>query len=161
MPDEFTRALAALSPPDGAAAAAASEHLDRLTKPPGSLGRLENLAVQLAAIAGVSPPPVPAPAAVAVFAGDHGVVAEGVTPWPQEVTAQMVANFCNGGAAINVLARQVGATVVVVDVGVATPVPDAPGLVRARVADGTANLTAGPAMTVEQVDAALDAGART
>jgi nicotinate-nucleotide--dimethylbenzimidazole phosphoribosyltransferase len=161
VPDEFTRAIAALTPPDGAAAAAASEQLDRLTKPPGSLGRLENLAVQLAAIAGVSPPPVPAPAAVAVFAGDHGVVAEGVTPWPQEVTAQMVANFCNGGAAINVLARQVGATVVVVDVGVATPVPDAPGLVRARIAPGTANLATGPAMTVDQVDAALDAGART
>jgi nicotinate-nucleotide--dimethylbenzimidazole phosphoribosyltransferase len=161
VPEEFTRAVDSLTPPDDAAAAAASEHLDRLTKPPGSLGRLENLAVQLAAIAAACPPPVPAPAAVAVFAGDHGVVAEGVTPWPQEVTAQMVANFCSGGAAINVLARQVGATVVVVDVGVATDVPDAPTLLRARVAPGTANLAAGPAMTVAQVDAALDVGART
>lgn len=166
MPDDpatgaFATALASLTPPDSAAAAAATEHLDRLTKPPGSLGRLENLAVQLAAIAGVSPPPVPTPAAVAVFAGDHGVVAEGVTPWPQEVTAQMVANFCNGGAAINVLARQVGATVAVVDVGVATDVPDAPGLVRARVARGTADLATGPAMTLEEVGAALDVGAAT
>jgi len=155
----FASAVAALTPPDAAAAAAATEHLDRLTKPPGSLGRLEALAVQLAAIAGTSPPPVPAPAAVAVFAADHGVVAEGVTPWPQEVTAQMVANFCAGGAAINVLARQVGATVVVVDVGVASEVPELPGLVRARVAPGTANLAAGPAMTAAEVDAALDVGA--
>ena len=74
-------------------------------------------------MAGTCPPPVPEPVTVAVFAGDHGVVAEGVTPWPQEVTAQMVANFCAGGAAINVLARHVGADVVVVDVGVATPIP--------------------------------------
>ena len=163
MESAFGRAAAAIAPLDEAAAAAALEHLDRLTKPPGSLGRLERLAVQLAAIAGVSPPPVPAPAAVAVFAADHGVWAEGVTPWPQEVTAQMVANFCAGGAAINVLARQVGATVVVVDVGVAGPVGDGaaggPRLIRARVAPGTANLADGPAMTPEQARQALDVGA--
>ena len=146
MPSPFETALAALGAPDDAAAAEARAHLDRLTKPPGSLGRLEDLAVQLAAIAGTSPPPVPTPVAVAVFAGDHGVIAEGVTPWPQEVTAQMVANFCAGGAAINVLARQAGATVVVVDVGVASDLPDVPGLIRAKVAPGTANLAAGPAM---------------
>jgi nicotinate-nucleotide--dimethylbenzimidazole phosphoribosyltransferase len=161
VPEQFLAAVAALTPPDAAAAAAAAEHLDRLTKPPGSLGRLEVIAVQLAAIAGASPPPVPAPAAVAVFAADHGVVAEDVTPWPQEVTAQMVANFCAGGAAINVLARQVGASVVVVDVGVATDVVAAPGLVRARVAPGTANLAVGPAMTPAEVAAALDVGAET
>jgi len=161
VPGEFSAALAAFTPPDDHAAAAAAEHLDRLTKPPGSLGRIEALAVQLAAIAGTSPPPVPAPAAVAVFAADHGVVAEGVTPWPQEVTAQMVANFCAGGAAINVLARQTGASVVVVDVGVAGDVPPAPGLVRARIAPGTANLATGPAMTVAQAAAALDVGAAT
>src|SRR6266511_4131801 len=84
---------------------------DRLTKPQGSLGRLEELGVQLCGIAGTCPPPVPQPATVAVFAGDHGVLAEGVTPWPQEVTAQMVENFLAGGAAINVLARQAGARV--------------------------------------------------
>ena len=163
MESAFDRSAAAITPPDEVAAAAALEHLDRLTKPPGSLGRLERVAVQLAAIAGVSPPPVPAPAAVAVFAADHGVWAEGVTPWPQEVTAQMVANFCAGGAAINVLARQVGATVVVVDVGVAGPVGDGaaggPRLIRARVAPGTANLAAGPAMTPGQAGQALDVGA--
>jgi len=162
----FRAALDALGAPDDTAGAAAAEHLDRLTKPPGSLGRLEALAVQLAAIAGVSPPPVPHPAHVAVFAGDHGVLVEGVSPWPREVTAQMVANFCAGGAAINVLARQVGARVVVVDVGVATEVPDvvpgtgpeAPRLVRARVAAGTANLADGPAMTPVEVARALDVG---
>jgi nicotinate-nucleotide--dimethylbenzimidazole phosphoribosyltransferase len=159
VPSPFETALAALGAPDDAAAAEARAHHDRLTKPPGSLGRLEDLAVQLAAIAGTSPPPVPTPVAVAVFAGDHGVIAEGVTPWPQEVTAQMVANFCAGGAAINVLARQAGATVVVVDVGVASDLPDVPGLIRAKVAPGTANLAAGPAMTASQLAEALDVGA--
>jgi len=164
MPSTFAAALLALGEPDRVATAATAGHLDRLTKPAGSLGRLEDLAVQLAGIAGVAPPPIPAPAAVAVFAGDHGVVASGVTPWPQEVTAQMVVNFCAGGAAINVIARQVGAQVVVVDVGVATEIPepagapDDPELIRARVAPGTANLADGPAMTPEQVAAALDVG---
>ena len=79
-----------------------------------------------------------------MFAADHGVVAEGVTAWPQEVTAQMVANFCAGGAAINVLARHAGAVVLVVDVGVATPIPsDAPGLVRRTVRPGTGNIAVG------------------
>ena len=135
----------------------------RLTKPRGALGQLEDLSVQLAGIAGICPPPVPAPAAVVVFAADHGVVAEGVTPWPQEVTAQMVANFVSGGAAINVLARAVGATVTVVDVGVATPLPPAcdgaPGLLRRRVGRGTANLVLVPAMDLADCRAALDLGA--
>src|SRR5439155_986624 len=116
----FAAAAALVGPLDKVAGVAAGEHHDRLTKPRGALGRVETLGVQLAAIAGEEPPPIPAPAAVAVFAGDHGVVARGVTPWPQEVTAQMVGNFVAGGAAINVLARQVGARVTVVDVGVAT-----------------------------------------
>lgn len=155
----FDSCRALLGSPSSDAAAAASAHLDSLTKPVGSLGRLESLAVQLAGIAGVSPPPVPTQPAVAVFAGDHGVLAEGVTPWPQEVTGQMVANFCAGGAAINVLARQVGARVVVVDVGVAGPVVSYAGLIEARVAPGTANLADGPAMTPAQVASALDVGA--
>src|SRR5437879_6514752 len=117
---EIDEAIARVVALDAAAIAAAREHHDRLTKPRGALGRLEDLGVQLAGITGVDPPPTPHPAAVAVFAGDHGVVAQGVTPWPQEVTAQMVANFVAGGAAINVLARQAGASVTVVDVGVAT-----------------------------------------
>src|SRR5437660_11741236 len=91
----------------------------RLTKPAGSLGVLEELSVRLAGLAGECPPPLPEPAAVAVFAGDHGVHAQGVTPWPQEVTTQMVQNFLAGGAVVNAFAAQVGAEVVVVDVGVA------------------------------------------
>ena len=92
--------IAAISPPDAAAERAARERLDRMTKPTGSLGVLEDVAAQLAGIAGVCPAPLPAPATVAVFAGDHGVHAQGVTPWPQEVTAQMVANFLAGGAVV-------------------------------------------------------------
>jgi len=166
MAGSFDAAVAALTAPSLEAAATTREHLDRLTKPPGSLGQLETIAVQLAAIAGSSPPPVPAPVAVAVFAGDHGVVAQGVTPWPQEVTAQMVANFCAGGAAINVLARHVGASVLVIDVGVATDVadpgvgsPGGPQLVRSRVANGTQDISTGAAMTSAEVVEALDVGA--
>jgi len=132
---------------------------DQLTKPRGSLGVLEDLGVQLCAIAGSCPPPVPEPVTIAVFAGDHGVVAEGVTPWPQEVTAQMVANFCGEGAAINVIARHVGAEVVVVDVGVATSIPGpASGLLRRNVALGTKNLAFEAAMTSDEVAAALAVG---
>ncbi|MBV8958371.1 MAG: nicotinate-nucleotide--dimethylbenzimidazole phosphoribosyltransferase [Actinobacteria bacterium] len=158
-----TRA-AALEPINESAEASARAHHDRLTKPRGSLGRLESLGIQLAAISGEDPPPIPTPAAVAVFAADHGVLAEGVTPWPQEVTAQMVANFVAGGAAINVLARQMGATVTVVDVGVATDldalgIPDVPHLLRRRVRSGTDNLAAGAAMSIEHATAARDVGA--
>src|SRR5690606_31016321 len=103
-------------------------------------------------------------AAVAVFAADHGVVASGVTPWPQEVTAQMVANFVAGGAAINVIARHAGASVVVVDAGVASDLDalglaDAPGLIRRPVRAGTADLAHGPAMTVAEARAGLALGA--
>jgi nicotinate-nucleotide--dimethylbenzimidazole phosphoribosyltransferase len=155
----FADAAGAVVPVSDTAAAAAAEHQLRLTKPPGALGRLESAGIQLAAIAGQSPPPVPEPGAVAVFAGDHGVLAEGVSPWPAEVTAQMVANFCAGGAAINVLARHAGARVVVVDVGVASVLPEAEGLVRAKVRAGTGNLAVEPAMTVDEARAALDVGA--
>ena len=155
----FALAVANLVAPDEAARAEAMAHHLRLTKPPGSLGRLESLGAQLCAISAEMPPPVPTPAAVAVFAGDHGVHAEGVTPWPQEVTAQMVANFLGGGAAINVFARQLGATVVVVDVGVAAPLDAAAGLLDRKVRLGTANLAAGPAMTVAEATRALDVGA--
>ena len=117
--------------------------------------------MRLAAIAGACPPPVPEPATVAVFAADHGVLAEGVSAWPREVTAQMVASFCAGGAAINVLAAAAGARVVVVDVGVAAPLDPAPGLVDHKVRPGTANLTVEPAMSLDEARAALDAGART
>ena len=155
----FADSLARVGRPGVAAAGATTAHLDRLTKPRGSLGRLEAVAVQLAGIADESPPPVPEPAVVAVFAGDHGVLAEGVSPWPAEVTAQMVANFCAGGAAINVLARHAGADVVVVDVGVGAVLEAADGLVRAKVRAGTGNLVEEPAMTAEETTAALDVGA--
>jgi nicotinate-nucleotide--dimethylbenzimidazole phosphoribosyltransferase len=132
----------------------------RLTKPAGSLGQLEELSVRLAGLAGVCPPPLPEPAALAVFAGDHGVHAQGVTPWPQEVTAQMVANFLAGGAVVNAFARQVGASVTVVDVGVAAPLEAADRLVNARVRAGTRDMTVEPALTRDEVTAALEAGAR-
>jgi nicotinate-nucleotide--dimethylbenzimidazole phosphoribosyltransferase len=105
------------------------------------------------------PPPLPRPAVVAVFAGDHGVHRQGVSPWPQEVTAQMVANFLGGGAAINVLARQAGAAVVVVDVGVAGELPDGPGLLARKVRAGTGDLAVGPAMSIGDARRALDVGA--
>ena len=155
----FAAALARVGPADAVAMAEAVALDRRLTKPAGALGRLEALGAQLCGIAGTCPPPLPTPAAVAVFAGDHGVVAEGVTPWPQEVTAQMVANFCAGGAAINVLARQTGARVLVVDVGVASPLEPRPGLAVRKVAAGTGDLATGPAMTIAQATAALDVGA--
>lgn len=155
----FTEAVAAVGPLDAAAQLAAAAHHDRLTKPRGALGDLEAVGIRLAAISGSVPPPVPHPAAIAVFAGDHGVHAQGVTPWPQEVTAQMVANFVGGGAAINVLARQMGASVTVVDVGVASALDDAPGLLRRKVRAGTGDLAVGPAMAADEVDRALDVGA--
>lgn len=144
---------------DAGAADAARKRLDNLTKPPGSLGRLEELAIQLCGIAGRCPPPLPRPAAVAVFAGDHGVLTEGVSPWPRDVTAQMVDNFLAGGAAINVFARMAGATVEVVDVGVATPLSSRPGLTLAKVRPGTGNLRVEDAMTGEEARAALEVGA--
>jgi nicotinate-nucleotide--dimethylbenzimidazole phosphoribosyltransferase len=147
-----------IPPFDSALAVAARSHLDRLTKPQGSLGRLEDLATQLCVITGEVPAPIPQHPAIAVFAGDHGVVADGVTHWPSEVTAQMVANFAGGGAAISVLARQMGATLTVVDVGVATPIPNTDGVSDCNVAKGTASLLHGPAMTPEQTAAALQVG---
>lgn len=150
--------LATIGPLDPGAMAAARDLQARLTKPAGSLGTLEELAVRLAGLAGACPPPVPAPAAVAVFAGDHGVHAQGVTPWPQEVTAQMVANFLAGGAVVNAFARQVGATVTVVDVGVAAALEPAPGLICAKVRPGTRDMTVEPALTRDEVMAAITAG---
>src|SRR3954462_15584 len=138
--------IAAVLPRDAAAGRAARERLDRMPKPPGSLGVLEDVAAQLAGIAGSCPAPLPVPATVAVFAGDHGVHAQGVTPWPQEVTAQMVANFLAGGAVVNAFAAELGAEVVVVDVGVAaplepTPYDRVPALFARKVRAGTADLS--------------------
>ena len=138
--------------------AAARERLTRMTVPPGALGQVAEVGVRLSGLAGDCPPPVPEPAVVAVFAGDHGVHARGVTPWPQEVTHQMVTNFLAGGAAVNAFAHQVGAEVVVVDVGVAATLDEAPGLLPRKVRRGTADMTAGPAMSREEARAAVVAG---
>jgi nicotinate-nucleotide--dimethylbenzimidazole phosphoribosyltransferase len=156
--DPVAEVIEAIAPPDAGAIAAARERQDRMTKPRGSLGVLEDVSVQLAGVTGQCPPPLPEPAAVAVFAGDHGVHAQGVSPWPQEVTAQMVANFLAGGAVVNAFARQVGAEVTVVDVGVATDTDPAPGLLPRKVARGTADFTQGAAMTPDQAMAALIVG---
>src|SRR3954453_11201902 len=152
--------IAAVRPRDAAAERAARERLDRMTKPPGSLGVLEDVAAQLAgpAGAGACPAPLPVPAVVAVFAGDHGVHAQGVTPWPQEVTAQMVANLATGGAVVNAFAAELGVEVVVVDVGVAAPLAPAEGLLDRRIRPGTADLSEGPAMTIDEARRAVEAG---
>lgn len=134
----------------------ARRYLDTLTKPPGSLGTLETLAIQLSAITGELKPSV-MPPAVIVFAADHGVAAEGVSAFPQSVTAQMVANFAQGGAAVNVFARQIGARIEVVDVGVASDITAA-GVVNAKVCRGTANMVVADAMQPEQAFDAINAG---
>lgn len=137
---------------------AAAERQGRLTKPKGALGRLEQLSIQLAGITGQPRPHLPQKVVV-VMAGDHGVTAEGVSAYPQSVTSQMVLNFLSGGAAINVLARQAGARVVVADLGVASPLPARPDLHDIKVAAGTANMAQGPAMSREQALQAINTGA--
>lgn len=131
-------------------------HVDQLTKPLGSLGRLEELAVELAAITGESSPVV-TPPGVIVFAADHGIAVEGVSAYPQEVTVQMVANMANGGAGINVFARQIGALQRIVDVGVATEV-DAPGVINRRIKAGTGNMLREPAMTHDEAECSIQIG---
>jgi nicotinate-nucleotide--dimethylbenzimidazole phosphoribosyltransferase len=150
--------LAAIRPADAAAMAAARELQARLTKPAGSLGALEELSVRLSGLAGSCPPPMPQPATVAVFAGDHGVHAQRVTPWPQEVTAQMVANFVAGGAVVNAFARQAGADVMVVDVGVAIPLHGGTNLLDANVRRGTRDMTVQSALTRDEARAAVEVG---
>lgn len=143
---------------DAQAAAAAQARQNSLTKPAGSLGRLEDISIQLAGISGKCPPPRPDRRAVIVFAGDHGVVAQGVSAFPQEVTPQMVLNFLRGGAAVNVLARQANARVRVVDAGVAGELPAHPDLYSGKIARGTKDFTREPAMTRAQAIAALELG---
>jgi nicotinate-nucleotide--dimethylbenzimidazole phosphoribosyltransferase len=167
--------VASIGPLDGEAMATTARRLDALTKPPGSLGRLERLAVSLAGIVGHTVTGIEQPA-IAVFAADHGVTARGVSPYPSEVTRQMLANFASGGAAINVLARSSSIDLVVVDVGIAVPEPDEGRAARQghavppagsrvsvvvdRVAAGTRDLSTGPAMTRRETLEALAAGRR-
>jgi nicotinate-nucleotide--dimethylbenzimidazole phosphoribosyltransferase len=148
---------APIAAPDSAVLAAARDRQMQLTKPPGSLGRLEELGVTLAAMQGTQQPRVDK-LWITVFAGDHGVVAEGVSAFPQVVTAEMVRNFARGGAAISVLAREWDARLEVVNVGTVQPLEDLPGVVEARVGPGTANFVHEPAMTGDQLHEALIAG---
>ncbi|MCL4370754.1 MAG: nicotinate-nucleotide--dimethylbenzimidazole phosphoribosyltransferase [Chloroflexi bacterium] len=154
---DLKQAMESVRPLDEGAMKAARERQDQLTKPTGSLGRLEVLAVQLAGITGEVRPRLPRKAVI-VMAGDHGVTAEGVSAYPAEVTPQMVLNFVHGGAAINVLSRRAGARVVVVDVGVASELPPSDGLLLRKVAPGTRNMAVGPAMTRKEAIQAIEAG---
>jgi nicotinate-nucleotide--dimethylbenzimidazole phosphoribosyltransferase len=148
---------AAITNVDGEAAASTQRLLDNKTKPRRSLGRLEDLACKVASIQHNPQPPLPTKAIV-VMAGDHGVAQEGVSAYPPEVTWQMLLNFARGGAAINVLARQAGARLIVVDMGVNGPAEAIATVLSRRIALGTNNFTRGPAMTVEQAVLALEHG---
>ena len=147
----------AIQPLNQEAMAQAQNRQNQLTKPAGSLGRLESLSIQIAGMTGQLNPAL-ANRAVIVAAGDHGVTAEGVSAFPSAVTPQMVLNFLNEGAAINVLARQADARVLVIDAGVAAELPEHPSLINAKVAFGTQNFAVGPAMTREQAIQSIEAG---
>lgn len=151
--------IAAIKPLDLGAMEACQLRLDNLTKPLGSLHGLEQLACRLAGITG-DPRPRKLKKCIILAAADHGVAREGVSAYPQEVTPQMVMNFCRGGAAINVFAKHAGAELVLVDVGVAADLPEIPGLRREKIAYGTGNIAAGPAMTREQALQAVAVGVR-
>ena len=148
---------------DSDAMEAASARQDALTKPRGSLGVLESLSVKIAGITASYKPAV-ANKVIITMAGDHGVAAEGVSAYPVEVTAQMVYNFLHGGAAINVLARHIGARVVVVDMGVAADIELEPvehrsyDFINRKIAYGTANMTKGPSMSYEDAERSIEAG---
>ena len=149
--------IKAIKPLDESAMRAARARQDTLTKPPGSLGRLEELSIQLAGMK-ANPFPSVEHKAVIVMAADHGVAREGVSAYPSDVTAQMVLNFVRGGAAINVLAHQARARVTVVDIGVNADFEPLPRLVRRKVMCGTRNMAQGPAMRREEAEQALQVG---
>ncbi len=153
---DLVNTLKMIKPLDKGAMAKARARQDILTKPQGSLGRLEELSAQLAGIQG-KPVPQIKHKAIITMAGDHGVVKEGVGNWPQEVTGQMVYNFIAGGAGINVIARQVGARIIVVDMGVACEL-NGTHLLSRKVAPGTNNMISGPAMTAEQAIKSIETG---
>ncbi|BAJ27304.1 MULTISPECIES: nicotinate-nucleotide--dimethylbenzimidazole phosphoribosyltransferase [Kitasatospora] len=165
--DLLSDTLRGIRPLDAKALGEAWDRQKRMTKPAGSLGVLELIAAQLSGLARQCPPPIPEPGCVAIFAGDHGVHAQGVTPWPQEVTAQMVGNFLAGGAVVNAFAAQVGTEVCVVDVGVAAELPDAiqqgrtTGLLPRKVKPGTDDMTQGPAMSRDEALRAIEVGIET
>jgi nicotinate-nucleotide--dimethylbenzimidazole phosphoribosyltransferase len=149
----------AIPPLDEEAMKQAAARQARLTKPAGSLGRLEDLAVRIAGMTGRIDPPL-GDAVVFTLAADHGVAAEGVSAYPREVTAQMLLNFLRGGAAINVLAREVRARVVVADIGVDADLAPHAHLRAVKVRRGTGNIAQGPAMTIEEAVRAIEVGRR-
>jgi nicotinate-nucleotide--dimethylbenzimidazole phosphoribosyltransferase len=157
MSELLANTIKMIKPLDSVAMNSARSRQDTLTKPQGSLGRLEELSIKLAGIQGRATPQI-RHKVVITMAGDHGVMAEGVGNWPQEVTAQMVYNFLGGGAGINVLARHVGARVVVVDMGVATKLEPHPLLVSRKIAPGTQDMFLRPAMTPEQAVTSIETG---
>ncbi|MFI8086942.1 nicotinate-nucleotide--dimethylbenzimidazole phosphoribosyltransferase, partial [Streptomyces sp. NPDC086080] len=159
--DLLAETVAQIRPLDAKALGEAWERQKRMTKPAGALGMLEIISAQLSGLSRQCPPPIPEPAALAIFAGDHGVHAQGVTPWPQEVTAQMVANFLGGGAVCNAFAAQVGAEICIVDVGVSSDLPATPGLLPRKIRAGTSDMTTGPAMTREEAKRAIEVGIET
>lgn len=151
---ELDAILAEIKPVDKQIEPEVQVHLDGLTKPRGSLGRLEEIALQYCLIRKTTRPKL-GKKRICCFAGDHGVAAEGVSAFPAEVTPQMVMNMLGGGAAINVLSRHVGADLVVVDMGVNDPLEGAQGLCRMKVRSGTANMAQGPAMSVDEATSAI------
>jgi nicotinate-nucleotide--dimethylbenzimidazole phosphoribosyltransferase len=155
--DKLQNTINRIEPLDQEAMRQAQARQDNLTKPQGSLGLLEELSVKVAGIQGTARPKI-RDKVIITMAGDHGVTAEGVSLYPQEVTAQMVYNFLRGGAGINALARHVGARVVVVDMGVATDLEPHPTLLARKVAYGTKNMAQGPAMSREEAMQAIETG---
>jgi nicotinate-nucleotide--dimethylbenzimidazole phosphoribosyltransferase len=153
----LNQTINSIKPLDKEAMAEARTRQDKLTKPAGSLGRLEELSIQIAGIERKARPGIENKAVI-TMAGDHGVVDEKVGNWPREVTAQMVENFLRGGAGINVLARQAGARIVFVDMGVASDLKPSPQLIVRKIGYGTKNMCLGPAMTKEQAIKAVEAG---
>ncbi len=149
--------IEAIEPVDESLIQKAGAHLDNLTKPPGSLGRLEEIAVRYCLMQNTVTPTLGAKG-IYTFAGDHGVAKEGVSAFPQEVTPQMVNNMLSGGAAINVLGRHAHADVHVVDIGVNASFDEAQGLIRKKVRPGTANMTRGPAMSLEDARQGIEVG---
>jgi nicotinate-nucleotide--dimethylbenzimidazole phosphoribosyltransferase len=157
MADLLANTLQKIKPLDKKAMSLAKSRQDALTKPEGSLGRLEELSIQLAGIQGKSRPGI-INKAIIVMVADHGVVAEGTSAYPQAVTAQMVLNFIRGGAAINVISRQIGARVIVVDIGILGKTSSFLGIIHRKVAAGTHNMCQGPAMTLDQAVQAVETG---
>jgi len=155
--NKIENVVASIKPIDPALLDKAQKRLDNLTKPRGSLGRLEEAAKRIVAITRKEKPELKQKV-IFTLAGDHGVAKEGVSAFPQEVTPQMVENFLRGGAGINVLARHVGARVVVVDIGVGVDIPPREGLINRKVGYGTKDMVKGPAMTREEAIKAIETG---